>query len=212
MGQSASDKDVSGLGKTLTRFPLAAILVFAAAVVLSPLRSEFLTLEFWQKHWGDVISLGGLCLAFVGFLWTLWIATQSRSAASLAERAANEARESIGHVDAVIELAAATTSIRGVMESFREQHWNSVPLRIEQARMRLVAVQSRGRLSKLQEVTIASVITQLVDVEDQIDKYLIKRKLDKPPHRHVAMLTILRNQNEALQLLLEQLRRGEISK
>ena len=59
-------------------------------------------MEFFYKHWGDLASVFGVVVSFVGFWYAIWVARQAKSAAE-------QARRCLENLQAV--CAAAGTSL-----------------------------------------------------------------------------------------------------
>jgi hypothetical protein len=71
-----------------------------------------------ENHIGDLASLAGVIISFIGFVVTVWNVRRSKSAAERAEVAANEARRVIRFYETVSEFSAAIA----IMEELKRLH------------------------------------------------------------------------------------------
>ncbi len=134
---------------------------------------------------GDIASIIGLFIVIVGFGFTLWNVSRSKRAATRAEQAANEARQSIRTFDTVSDFAAGISTMDEIKRLHREGAWSILPDRYSDLRKRLVALRSANPgLRDDQKKAIQSAITHLAQVEQKIEVAI----QDKEPPKDIAKL------------------------
>lgn len=188
---------------TLLVIPALAIAMFWRDLVRAVQASEF-----WQQHWGDVASIVGVAIAWIGFTWTILLTTESRSAARQARAAAEEARNRVYHFDAVVDLTQAQTTLKHIMQHHRNQEWDHLPARHAEVRSLLVSLKAPGSsLSESQRTRTSGVLAQLNAIDDKVEKALHSGK-DTGPARAFTLLKILKDQDDHLSDVLAELRQG----
>jgi hypothetical protein len=186
--------------------PLFVVLVIVGIALM--LLLKWSSSSFWEKHWGDVASVVGLGLSIAGFLLTIGIASQTRSAAEKAEAAATNARNSLFHFDAIVEVSRAITIRDEITELHRRNEWKSLPTRYMSIRLLLVNIKcATSSLSDLQRATIAGVLTQLNSIASKIESAIHSGKGAAPP-RQMPLLEIVKDQRDHLITLMAELKQS----
>ena len=138
-------------------------------------------LQSWTGCWGDLASVIGAALTFIGFLLTIAGVWRSKSAAEGAQRAAEATRASLAQYDAVADLAAATGLMDEIKRLQRLQAWPVLPDRYAELRRRLVAVKSSdARLTDRQRQVFQATVEKFADLERRIERWLAKGTTPNP--------------------------------
>lgn len=128
-------------------------------------------LRDWAAKWGDMASVAGLLLTFVGFAITIIGVWRSKGAAEQARQAAVATREYIAHYDAIADLSSATATMEEIKRLQRYGVWAVLPDRYSELRRRLVAIRdSHANLGEDQRQALQGAMGTFADLERKIEK------------------------------------------
>ena len=82
-------------------------------------------MEFFLDHWGDIFSVIGVVVSMVGLFWAVREAKGARSAASAAEKATIETKDSIGRHLVTIDLQRAVGLIQRLKLLHSANRWDA---------------------------------------------------------------------------------------
>ena len=171
-----------------------------------PLVAIIQSSPFLRENWGNVASVAGLGLAWVGFVWTISLALRSKRAAIAAELAASEARDALLRFDVIVELTKAIAVLEDIFQRHLESDWASLPVRYALIRSHLVAIKSSSHLQcDEHRDRLAGVLQQLRTIDEKVCTFLISKKLGAPP-RPSLLLDVIRQQTDHLAEILAELR------
>jgi len=124
-----------------------------------------------RYHLGDYSSVIGIPLA----LWGLWItyrtAKQAKTEATDAKNAVARLRETLGLVDTVAELTAATSLMEEIKRLHRAGAWSVVVDRYPTLRARLIAINSDAtHLDDAQRSILQATVVQLRQIENEVER------------------------------------------
>ena len=105
---------------------------------------------------GDTSSFVGVIIAFIGFSITIYNVIRSKRAANRAEKAANQALESVRHIDAVQKLSSAIAIVEEMQRLNRAKDWKVLLDRHSTFRNLLIEV--RGSADNLSEEHKANIL------------------------------------------------------
>lgn len=80
-------------------------------------------MEFFFGHWGDLSSVAGVIVSFIGLTWAVIAARGARSSAEAAKEASDETRDSIGRHLLAIDLERAINLIQRLKSLHRDGRW-----------------------------------------------------------------------------------------
>ena len=80
-------------------------------------------IEFFSGHWGDLSSVAGVIVSFIGLTWAVTAARAAQSSAEAAKEASDETRDSIGHHLLAIDLERAINLIQRLKSLHRDARW-----------------------------------------------------------------------------------------
>ena len=179
----------------------------AIGVTLLLLISIPIWADWWAKYFGHMASVLGLVVSVVGFVWTIRIAKESKSAAERAEEAADEARQSIQKFDAIVEVSQAVTVLTEIMDLHRKGDWPALPSRYTKLRGMLVSVRnSSSTVTDAQRARLAGVLQQVIAIDQKIEACLHSKKNDVGPPRPMSLMAVLKSQLDHLNDTLVELR------
>lgn len=188
---------------------LIGLPILALAVFHRSISDTFALADFWSLHWGDVASVSGLFVAWYGFIWTICVASKSKTASESAQKAAEETRDAVGYFDSVVQLGRAETLMEEIIRSHRSNEWVGLASRYDRIRELLVPLKNpSSRLDRNQQAKIGGVLKQLKDIHQKIDRSPLVEQ-GKPPTGHMKLLDILKDQKDHLVELLGDLRMSQ---
>ena len=115
-----------------------------------------------RHNLGDLASVAGVIIVIVGFGFTLMNVYRSKAAATRAEEAAKETRESIRLFDTVSDFANSISTMDEIKRLHRESAWAILPDRYASLRKLLVTLRSANPgLSENHATTIQRAIQNL---------------------------------------------------
>ena len=94
-------------------------------------------LSYLKDHYGDLASVVGLLVTFVGFFVTIWNVRKTKQAAEEARQAAREAVSRIGSQILANEIGSALELVRQTDAACRERNWSGASYQCDEARFRL---------------------------------------------------------------------------
>ena len=102
-------------------------------------------LAYLVEHYGDIASVVGLLVTFVGFVVTIWNVRKAKKAAEEARQAAREAVARVGTQILVNEIGIALELVRQTDAACREANWSGAIFRCDDSRARLAQLlEDRG--------------------------------------------------------------------
>ena len=123
-----------------------------------------------------------LLLGIVGFGLTFWGIWRSKTAAEIAEKAAERARDAIIRTDTIALISAAVTAMDEIKRLHRVPAWQILPDRYSQLRKLLISV--RGANANLQPdyaSVLQGAIQQFSTMEDEVERALTSNRA--PPNQ-----------------------------
>ena len=159
----------------------------------------------WLERWGELASVLGFALAFVGFAVTILVSLQSRSAAHQARDAASAALGALHHFDALIEITIAVSLLDDILAA-QALDWNSLPPLFASIRKNLIVARHPTlNLEEDHRIAIADVAQQLNDIDSAITKWQVSKKGGRLP-KAATHLDVLKRQADKLRSTQLQLR------
>lgn len=133
-----------------------------------------------QHHIGDYCSVIGIPLT----LWGLWITYKTAKSAKVeatnAKIAVSQLRETLGLVDTVAELTAATSLLEEIKRLHRAGSWTIVLDRYAGLRARLITINtSNSKLNDEQRAALQDAVVQLKTIEDAVEKAVARNVVPK---------------------------------
>jgi len=143
---------------------------------------------------GDIASILGLAVTFIGFGATLYQATQSR-------RAAEQARDRVLDLNALVGVDSAIRVLEDIRRLHRLEAWPALPDRYTSLMMDLRAIRTRTpSLSKEHQREIQGVVTQLANMERQVERIVNGKAIAEVTGLNI---TVTRQINRLADLLVE---------
>ncbi len=128
---------------------------------------------------------------------------RSENAATLAKKAAENARDEIFRSSTMIELAAATSSLNEIKRLQRSGGWQDLPDKYSALRSSLIAIRAGSKaLEEHHKVAIQDAIAQIRTIEGKIERAIEA----KEPPSAAKLNTIISIQLDKLSLVLGELR------
>ena len=124
-------------------------------------------MEFWSVTWGDVGTVVGVIVSFVGLRWAIKVASGARTASKAAEAAASEARDQIANHLQAVDLQRAIGLIQRIKTLHDDNRWEASREHYQTLREMLSDVIARcpeDQSSVREELTTARTI--VVGMED----------------------------------------------
>jgi hypothetical protein len=141
----------------------------------------------------------------VGFGLTIWIISQSKTAAERAEAAALKTRDFIIRSDTIALISAAVTAMNEIKRLHRVSAWNILPDRYAELRKLLISVRgSNTHLSPEYASVIQGTIQQFSTIEDEVEKALAA---EETPSNQPKLNKIISRQGDKLLQMLEEMKR-----
>lgn len=134
-------------------------------------------LSYLQEHYGDVASVVGLLVTFVGFVATIWNVRKAKQAAEEARQAAREAVSRIGSQILANEVGSTLELVRQTDASCRERNWSGANYRCDEARFRLAQLLNHAELEASERELLHAAYEDLGEILSEIHKL---QKAPKP--------------------------------
>ena len=153
---------------------------------------------------GAISSFAGVIIAFVGFSVTIYNVIRSKRAASRAEIAANQALDSVRHLDTVQNLSEAIAIVEEIQRLNRTSEWKVVLDRHSTFRNTLIEIKgSAAKLDDNQKSNIQAGIAHSQSMSHKIEIALDKKS---EPTDMPKMNRILSEQVENLGAILAKVK------
>ena len=82
-------------------------------------------MEFSSTNWGDVVTVGGIIVSLVGFIWAIKVARGARSASEAAEAAASATKDQMTHHLQSVDLQRAIGLINRIKTLHDNDQWDA---------------------------------------------------------------------------------------
>lgn len=143
---------------------------------------------------GDIASILGLAVTFIGFGATLYQATQSR-------RAAEQARDRVLDLNALVGVDSAIRVLEDLRRLHRLEAWPALPDRYTSLMMDLRAIRTRTpSLSKEHQREIQGVVAQLATMERLVERIVNRKAIAEVTSLNI---TVTRQINRLADLLVD---------
>lgn len=131
------------------------------------------TIDFWiPKGVGDALEILGTIIAIVGFVKAVRAANKAKSAADSAKIAAERARDSITMFETIVDFSAGIERLEEIKRMHR--YPDALPAlldRYQSTRKLLIVIRnSKVLMTDAQKATIQNALTNLVEMERQVEK------------------------------------------
>ena len=128
-------------------------------------------MDYLVVNWGSFVSLAGLIVSVVGFVWAVRRAGQARSAARAAEAASVEAREALSRTLGMIDLQRAIDLIQRLKAAHRERRWDAGLELYQILRMMLSNIEASSRAGRGDVVrSIDDAIHRITEIENEVSR------------------------------------------
>ncbi len=155
---------------------------------------------------GAGASLLGLLVTCVGFVITVLNVIRSRRAAEQAEKAANDAKESIRFFDVISDISAATVKIDDIKRLQRDGVWTLVPEKYAELRRLIIMIREGApNITNEQSEFLTAALGDFSIHENLIDKHVIG---GAPIKDVVKMNRVLSEQADKLLVMLVAIKKG----
>jgi hypothetical protein len=138
-------------------------------------------LPYLQEHYGDLASVTGLLVSFIGFLVTISNVRKAKRAAEEARRAAREAVSRIKYQILVSDVLACLAHVRKVDSGCGNRAWDDVLESCDEARTLLSKVSAHEVLDQDERKTMSVAI----EIMGLMIPYVDRMKSSKP-EQHVT--------------------------
>jgi hypothetical protein len=131
-------------------------------------------------HLGDYSSVIGIPLALIGLWITYQAAKKAKTEATDAKNAVARLRETLGLVDTVAELTAATSLMEEIKRLHRAGAWSVVVDRYPALRARLITINSDiSPLNDAQRGILQATVVQLREIENEVERAVARGAIPK---------------------------------
>lgn len=128
-------------------------------------------MNFLGEHWGDVASVLGLLASIVGFVFTLWSVSKSKTASQSAKEAVEDVRERILTFKTVADLTQAVAIMEEIKRLQRARQWRVVLDRYAALRKCIIDTNARHpQLSPEQKSVLTGAVRQLAELEKMLER------------------------------------------
>lgn len=159
------------------------------------------------SDYGSIASIAGALIGVVGFSLTLMNVARTRSAAARAENSAQQVLRRVQLYDLLSDITQAISLVEELKRIHRLQDWKVTLERYAELKKVLIAIRDTSvDLTEEQQSQLQGAITNLSDIEDQVERALEKGTSVKQVHRINGIMT---KQAENLYELLIQIRAKE---
>jgi hypothetical protein len=151
-------------------------------------------LSYLQEHYGDLASVTGLLVSFVGFVVTISNVRKAKMAAEEARRASREAVLRIKHQVLVGDVLACLLHVRKVDSACGDRSWDEALASCDEARTLLSKVSAHEALNEGEKETIAIAVEAfglLIPYVQKIRSSESERDVSAPKRRELH--TIITN-------------------
>ena len=161
---------------------------------------EWFSRAFHEQRWGDLASVAGFFVTFVGFAATLFQIARARQVSALVAERVSEVRLKISQQSLAVDLAALMNDIEEIKALHRIGAWGAMPSRYTSIRKRLLSLKSNSEtLTKLQKSSIQGVIGQFKEIEEIVEATLAS---GEPPDNVARLNKLASAQSDKLTAVL----------
>ena len=127
-------------------------------------------MEFLNVHWGDLSSVAGVIISLIGLTWAVGAAHGARSAAQAAEKAAGDARTTIGRHLLAIDLERSINQIQRLKSLHRDGRWDVALEQYQALRAMVSAIVAHSPESETQlRERLSSARTLFREIEEYVE-------------------------------------------
>lgn len=161
---------------------------------------------FIQNYYiGDIASIIGLLITFIGFFFTILNTFKSKSAAENTEKEVHRIRESISKQNALINISSGLNMINEIKKLNRTQNWDILVDRYTELRHFLINLKEEyPQTNTLHLSLLQNAITQTKSIQNKIETYLYHP--EKQPDIGKINKTISKIMDD-LQVLIQNLKK-----
>ena len=124
-----------------------------------------------ELTFSDWLSLAGILLSLLGFGIAWFQLKKTKNAAESASKSANDAREAIRRLDALLEFNSASKAVDEIITALREDRYGSLPILIGNARKSLIGARAIHTTLDLSQATqIDSALKFLSNFEVKLEQ------------------------------------------
>lgn len=129
---------------------------------------------------GNILNIVGLVITIIGFALTIRSTWKSREASIKAREEVAKVREDMRKIRTVADFSSALTLMEEIKRLHRDSSWQILPDRYSNLKNLIVSVKSaNGDLRDDQKAIIQNVLTQLTNMENQVERHLMTKQ--NPP-------------------------------
>jgi hypothetical protein len=145
-------------------------------------------LSYFKEHYGDLSSVVGLLITFVGFIVTIRNVRKAKQAAEEARQAAREAVSRIGSQILVNEIGTALELVRQTDAACRGKDWSGAIYRSDEARTRLAQLIENPELKPEEREVLRFALDGFIMILSTAQKILDSSEPKKVPPRIATRL------------------------
>ena len=149
-------------------------------------------LSYLKEHYGDIASVVGLLVTFIGFIATKGNVRKAKKAAEEAKGAAREAVDRIKSQVLVNEIVTCLQLVRGIDAACRERSWKEAIDRCDQARTALSRLRDHHALGETEQESLVRAVDHLGKLMPYIQKTRnVSPEKDISPQKAYQLHTII---------------------
>ena len=138
---------------------------------------ETLTRLLESAVFGNLLNIVGIILTVIGFWVTIRSSWKARDAAELAQREVAKVRNDLRRVSTVADFSQALALVDDIKRLHRDGEWPTLLDKYSTLKSLIITIRSTYTgFSDDQKTNMQSAVTQLTNMENQLDKFLMRQK------------------------------------